>query len=83
MQQWLSLSDPATEEAPHDVPLYCELAKLDAGITRLPDESTILRSLSLPAQTAGLRPSDNGHHQRKPVCQGLMFTVGTVADDPR
>ena len=43
MQQWLSLSDSATEEAPHDVPLYCELAKLDAGITRLPDEFTILR----------------------------------------
>jgi IS5 family transposase len=25
------------------VPLYCEFAQLDAGITRLPDESTILR----------------------------------------
>jgi IS5 family transposase len=31
------------EEALHDVPLYCEFAKLDAGINRLPDESTILR----------------------------------------
>jgi hypothetical protein len=31
------------EEALHDIPLYREFAKLDAGITRLPDESTILR----------------------------------------
>ena len=46
MQQWLGLSDPATEEAPHDVPLCCELAKLDAGITRLPYESTILRFIT-------------------------------------
>jgi IS5 family transposase len=43
MQQWFGLSDPAMEEALHDVPLYCEFAQLDAGITRLPDESTILR----------------------------------------
>ena len=31
------------EEALHDIPLYCEFVHLDAGITRLPDESTILR----------------------------------------
>ena len=30
------------EEALHDVPLYQEFAGLDAGIARLPDESTIL-----------------------------------------
>ena len=77
MQQWLSLSDPATEESPHDVPLYCELAKLDAGITLLPDESTILRFHHLLG-AVGLRPSDHGHHQRKSVCQGLRVKVGTV-----
>ena len=43
MQQWFGLSDPAMEEALHDIPLYREFAKLDAAITRLPDESTILR----------------------------------------
>ena len=43
MQQWLGLSDPAMEEALHDVPSYREFSGLDAGITRLPDESTILR----------------------------------------
>ena len=31
------------EEALHDIPLYCEFARLDAAATRLPDESTILR----------------------------------------
>ena len=43
LQQFFGHSDPAMEEALHDIPLYCEFAKLDAGINRLPDESTILR----------------------------------------
>ena len=42
MQQWFSLSDPAMEEAFFDTPLYREFAKLEE-LTRLPDESTILR----------------------------------------
>ena len=43
MQQWFGLSDPAMEESLHDIPLYRNFAKLDSGMTRLPDESTILR----------------------------------------
>ncbi|MFP3649282.1 transposase, partial [Paraburkholderia sp. SIMBA_054] len=43
LQQWFSLSDPAMEEALHDIPLYRDFALLDTGMTRLPDESTILR----------------------------------------
>ena len=43
MQQWFGLSDPAMEEALHDIALFREFAQLDAGATRLPDESTILR----------------------------------------
>ncbi len=43
MQQWFGLSDPAMEEALHDTPLYREFAGLDSGISRIPDESTILR----------------------------------------
>ena len=42
LQQWVSLSDPAMEEAFFDVPLYREFAQLDVN-GRLPDESTILR----------------------------------------
>ena len=43
MQQWFGLSDPAIEEALHDVPLYREFAGLDNWTSRLPDESTVLR----------------------------------------
>jgi IS5 family transposase len=43
IQQWFGLSDPAMEEALYDVPLYREFAGLDGGMTRLPDETTILR----------------------------------------
>lgn len=42
IQQWFNLSDQAMEEALFDVPVYRELAGLDAH-GRLPDESTILR----------------------------------------
>ncbi|MFM0598536.1 MULTISPECIES: IS5 family transposase [Paraburkholderia] len=53
MQQWFSLSDPAMEEALYDVPLYRDFAGLDEGMTRLPDESTILRFRHL-LETHGL-----------------------------
>jgi IS5 family transposase len=42
MQQWFTLSDPAMEEALHDVPLFREFAAWNWD-DRLPDESTILR----------------------------------------
>ena len=42
LQQWFSLSDPATEEAFFDTLLYREFAHFDA-YGRLPDESMILR----------------------------------------
>jgi len=43
LQQWFGLSDPAMQEALHDVSLYCEFARLDSGSMHLPDETTILR----------------------------------------
>src|SRR6478736_7828297 len=43
LQQWFSLSDPAMEEALHDIPLYREFAGADGWTQRLPDETTILR----------------------------------------
>ena len=42
MQQWFNLSDPAMEEALHDMPLFREFAGLSWG-SATPDESTILR----------------------------------------
>ena len=43
MQQWFALSDPAMEEALHDMPVFREFAGLEGCDERLPDESTILR----------------------------------------
>ena len=37
LQKFFGHSDPAMEEALHDIPLYREFAHLEAGITRLPD----------------------------------------------
>ena len=79
MQQWFGLSDPAMEEALHDTPLYCEFARLDAGITRLPDESTILRFRHLLEEhnlSVQLLAAINATLAMK----GLMLKVGTVVD---
>ena len=43
LQQWFALSDPAMEEALHDMPVFREFARLGEGVERLPDETTILR----------------------------------------
>jgi transposase, IS5 family len=42
MQQWFAYSDPAMEEALHDIPLLREFAGLDATVEAIPDETTIL-----------------------------------------
>ena len=42
MQQWFNLSDPAMEEALHDMPLFRDFVGLSWG-SATPDESTILR----------------------------------------
>ena len=79
MQQWFGLSDPAMEEALHDVPLYRAFASIDAGLTRLPDETTILR----------FRHLLETHHLAGPMLaainellhsKGLMLRAGTVVD---
>ncbi len=52
LQQLFGHSDPAMEECLHDIPLYREFAHLDTGMTRIPDESTILRFRHLLESTA-------------------------------
>jgi len=79
MQQWFGLSDPAMEEALHDVPLYCEFAHLDPGMVRLPDESTILRFRHLLEEnnlSIQLLATINATLATK----GLMLKTGTVVD---
>ena len=79
MQQWFGLSDPAMEEAMHDVALYREFAELDNWTTRLPDESTILRfrhlleKHKLAAQILALIDDMLSD-------KGLMLRAGTVVD---
>lgn len=43
LQQWFGYSDPAMEEALHEIPLLRQFAGLDAFEDVMPDESTILR----------------------------------------
>lgn len=79
MQQWFGLSDPAMEEALYDVPLYRDFAGLDGGMTRLPDESTILRfrhlleAHGLAVQMLALINEILGE-------KGLMLKAGSVVD---
>ena len=78
MQQWFTLSDPAMEEALHDVPLFREFAGLSLG-DRLPDDSTILRFRHLLEKhklADQILATVNDLLQRK----GLMLKAGTVVD---
>jgi IS5 family transposase len=79
MQQWFNLSDPAMEDALHDVPLFREFAGLGGWDDRLPDESTILR----------FRHALEKHKLADQILQtinelltskGLLLKSGTVVD---
>ncbi len=79
LQQFFGHSDPAMEEALHDIPLYREFAHLDAGITRLPDESTILRFRHLlEAHELGAQILATVNAQL--AARGLLLKSGTVVD---
>ena len=79
MQQWFGLSDPAMEEALHDVPLYREFAGLDAGATRMPDESTILRFRHL-LEANNLSIQLLAAINATLATKGLLLKSGTVVD---
>ena len=79
MQQWFALSDPAMEEALHDMPVFREFAGLEGWGERLPDESTILR----------FRHALEKHKLADQILQtvndllsakGVMLKSGTVVD---
>ena len=79
LQQWFGLSDPAMEEALHDVPLYREFARLDGATARLPDETTILRFRHLLERhnlaVDMLRVVNDILHAK-----GLLMRTGTAVD---
>ncbi len=79
LQQWFGLSDPAMEEALHDVPLYREFADLEGPMRRLPDESTILRFRHL-LEKHGLAAPMLATVNRVLQERGLSLKTGTVVD---
>jgi IS5 family transposase len=78
MQQWFNLSDPAMEEALHDIALFREFAGLSWD-TALPDETTILRFRRLLEQHK-LAPQILGVVNDLLRDKGLMLRRGTVVD---
>jgi IS5 family transposase len=79
MQQWFTLSDPAMEEALHDMPLFRDFAGLGGWSSRLPDETTILRFRHLLEQHK-LAPEILATVNDLLRDKGLMLRVGTVVD---
>lgn len=78
MQQWFTLSDPAMEEALHDIALFREFAGLTWD-SRIPDESTILRFRHLLEKhqlTDQILECVNTLLRDK----GLLLKAGTVVD---
>ena len=78
MQQWFTLSDPAMEEALHDVPMFREFAGLGWD-SRLPDESTILRFRHL-LQRHKLAEQMLSTVNALLIAKGLLLKAGTVVD---
>jgi IS5 family transposase len=78
MQQWFTLSDPAMEEALHDMPLLREFAGLGWD-RRLPDESTILRFRHL-LERHKLAEQILAVVNDLLISQGLLLKAGTVVD---
>jgi transposase, IS5 family len=79
LQQWFGLSDPAMEEALHDIVLYCQFAQLDPGATRLPDETTILRFRHL-LEAKHLSLQIMATINATLAAKGLSLKSGTVVD---
>ena len=79
MQQWFNLSDPAMEEALHDVPAFRDFAGLSHWDEHIPSESSILRFRHLLQRhklAEQILATVNALLQAK----GLQLKAGTVVD---
>ena len=79
LQHWFGYSDPAMEEALHDMPLLRQFAGLDAFEDTIPDETTILKFrhlLEANALAVALFAEVNAVLSEK----GLSLRNGTVVD---
>ncbi|WDJ86384.1 IS5 family transposase [Xanthomonas campestris pv. incanae] len=78
LQQWYALSDPAMEEALHEIPTLRRFAQL-GGLDNVPDETTILnfrRLLETHDLAARMLEAVNAHLARK----GQSLRSGTIVD---
>ncbi|WP_254813450.1 IS5 family transposase [Xanthomonas campestris pv. campestris] len=78
LQQWYALSDPAMEEALHEIPTLRRFAQL-GGLDNVPDETTILnfrRLLETHGLSARMLEAVNAHLARK----GQSLRSGTIVD---
>ncbi|MCW2004004.1 IS5 family transposase [Xanthomonas arboricola] len=78
LQQWYALSDPAMEEALHEIPTLRRFAQL-GGLDNVPDETTILnfrRVLETHGLAARMLEAVNAHLARK----GQSLRSGTIVD---
>jgi len=79
MQQWFTLSDPAMEDALHDMPLLRDFAGLGGWSERLPDETTILRFRHL-LEEHQLAPQMLQTVNDLLHAKGLLLKAGTVVE---
>jgi IS5 family transposase len=81
LQLWNNYSDPAMEEAVHDMPVYLWFVGLDAGASRLPDESTILRFRHFLVEFGMAKVILSEFNATLPT-KGLLLKNGTAIDAP-
>jgi IS5 family transposase len=79
LQHWYGYSDPGMEEALHDIPVLRRFAGLDAGTSRMPDETTILNFRHLP-EAHQLAESVFQEVVSLLTDQGLILREGTIVD---
>ena len=79
MQQWFAYSDPAMEEALHDIPLLRRFAGLDAAVEGMPDETTILKFRHL-LERHGLATAMLDEINALLGERGLILRHGTMVD---
>ncbi|MGV7189976.1 IS5 family transposase [Xanthomonas axonopodis] len=78
LQQWYGMSDPAMEEALHEIPTLRRFAQL-GGLDDIPDETTILnfrRLLETHGLAGRMLEAVNAHLARK----GQSLRSGTIVD---
>jgi len=79
LQQWFNLSDPAMEEALHDMALFRQFAGLDLTRENMPDETTILRFRHM-LEKHGIGEQILLTVNARLSAQGLLCKAGTLVD---